>query len=188
MLLFLQLILILIVPSVLTTVGVDVSQKVSQEQFECLKDNGYKFIIVRIYRNSGVVDINSAVTIRNARAAGFNHVDGYLLPCLACNDPSQQIFETIDYLKDENVHIDRLWLDVEGEWQNDTDANIQFVQDLILEIKNSSIKYGICTSKSQWITITNNVSRFSFGSPLWYMQHDRDKSFNRFQSFGGFNL
>ena len=35
-------------------------------------DNGYKFAIVRAYRNNGVVDANSAQTIKNARAAGLN--------------------------------------------------------------------------------------------------------------------
>jgi len=54
-------------------------------------DNGYKFAIVRAYRNNGVVDANSARTIKNARAAGLKHVDAYLFPCISCGDASQQV-------------------------------------------------------------------------------------------------
>lgn len=54
-------------------------------------DNGYKFVIVRAYRNNGVVDASSAQTIKNARAAGLNQVDAYLYPCISCGDASQQV-------------------------------------------------------------------------------------------------
>ena len=54
-------------------------------------DNGYNFVIVRAYRNNGVVDANSAQTIKNARAAGLTHVDAYLFPCIPCGDASQQV-------------------------------------------------------------------------------------------------
>ncbi|CAF1273615.1 unnamed protein product [Adineta ricciae] len=185
MLMFVQLTLILAIPSTLGIIGVNVYQKVSQEQFECLKDKGYEFVIVRTYRKNGVVDRNSAITIKNARAAGFTHVDGYLLPCISCGDPSQQIFTTIDYLKDENADIDMLWLDIQGKWYNDTESNIQFLQDLILEMTTSGIKHGICTSPFQWITIMNNARQFSSESSLWYVRHDNKTTFDNFQMFGG---
>jgi hypothetical protein len=56
-------------------------------------DNGYKFAIVRAYRNNGIVDANSPRTIKNARAAGLNYVDAYLLPCISCGDAPQQVKE-----------------------------------------------------------------------------------------------
>lgn len=58
-------------------------------------DNGYKFAIVRAYRNNGVVDVNSARTIRNARAAGLKHVDASIFPCISCGDASQQVRKLI---------------------------------------------------------------------------------------------
>jgi hypothetical protein len=52
-------------------------------------------------------------------------------------------------------------------------------------LKNLGVKFGIYTSKSQWISIMNDVTKFSSYSPLWYTQHDHEKSFNDFQAFGG---
>ncbi len=41
------------------------------------------------------MDINSARTIKNARAAGLKRVDAYLFPCILCGDASQQVREEI---------------------------------------------------------------------------------------------
>ncbi|CAF1566998.1 unnamed protein product [Rotaria sp. Silwood1] len=182
---FIQILLISIVPTILARLGVDVSQSVSQEQFACLKDSGYKFVIVRAYRSVGVVDTNSAQTIKNARAAGLNNVDAYLFPCIRCGDASQQVIETIDYLREEGARIDRLWLDIEGKWNNDTDINIQFVDELIKQIIILDVKYGIYTSRYQWISIMNNTTKFSSNTPLWYAHYDDDQSFHDFRLFGG---
>ncbi|CAF3955875.1 unnamed protein product [Rotaria sordida] len=173
------------IPTILATLGVDVSQRVSQEQFACLKESGYKFVIVRVYRSVGVVDTNSAQTIKNARAAGLNNVDAYLLPCISCGDAPQQVIETIDYLRDEEAQIDRLWFDIEGQWNNDTDINIQFVDELIKQTSTLDVKFGIYTSRYQWISIMNDATKFSSNSPLWYAHYDNDQSFRDFQSFGG---
>ncbi|CAF5158225.1 unnamed protein product, partial [Rotaria magnacalcarata] len=115
---FVEIVLISIVPTILATIGIDVSQRVSQDQFRCLNDNGYTFAIVRAYRSVGVVDSNSAQTIKNARAAGFTRVDAYLFPCFPCGDAPQQVIEVIDYLREERAEIDRLWLNIEGRWNN----------------------------------------------------------------------
>lgn len=92
------------------TFGVDVSDPVSQEAFQCLKStlilfclsvyilllyhigNGYQFAIVRVYREIGQVDSNGAQTIINARNAGIAYVDGYIYPCVGCGNPAQQVF------------------------------------------------------------------------------------------------
>ncbi|CAF1322108.1 unnamed protein product [Adineta steineri] len=183
---FMQIFLISSVPIILATIGVDVSQKVSQIQFECLKDSGYKFIIVRVYRKNGIVDSNCAETIKNARAVGLKQIEAYFLPCFSCGDASQQVIETIDYLKDENVEIDRLWLNIEGKWNNNnsTDINIQFIEELIVQISNLGMKFGIFTSKFHWISIMNNITKFSSYAPLWYIEHDNERSFDDFQTFG----
>ncbi|CAF2849884.1 unnamed protein product [Rotaria sp. Silwood2] len=182
---FIQIILISIVPTILATLGVDVTQSVSQEQFECLKENGYKFVIVRAYRSVGVIDLNSAQTIKNARAAGLNNVDAYLFPCFSCGDAPQQVIETIDYLREEEAQIDRLWFDIEGKWDNDTDINIQFVDELIKQIITLDVKFGIYTSRYQWISIMNDTTKFSLDSPLWYAYYDDDRSFRDYRAFGG---
>ncbi len=95
------------------------------------------------------------------------------------------MIETIDYLRDEKAEIDMLWLDIEGRWYRNIDLNIQFVDELIQQINNLGVKVGIYTSKSQWISIMNNVTKFSLDSPLWYPHYDNNKSFNDFRAFGG---
>jgi hypothetical protein len=88
-------------------------------------------------------------------------------------------------LKDEKANIDMLWLDIEGRWNRNIDMNIQFMEELIQQINNLGIKFGIYTSKSEWISIMNNITKFSSTSPLWYSHYDNDKSFNDFRAFGG---
>ncbi len=58
---------------------------------------------------------------------------------------------------------------------------------MIKQIKNLGVKFGIYTSKTQWISIMNDVTKFSSYSPLWYTQYDNEKSFNDFQAFGGWS-
>jgi GH25 family lysozyme M1 (1,4-beta-N-acetylmuramidase) len=78
-----------------------------------------------------------------------------------------------------------LWLDIEGRWNRNIDINIQFIEELIQQINNLGIKFGIYTSRSQWISIMNNITKFSSDSPLWYPHYDNHKSFNDFRAFGG---
>ena len=78
-----------------------------------------------------------------------------------------------------------LWLDIEGRWNRNIDINIQFIEELIQQINSLGIKFGIYTSKYQWISIMNNITKFSFDSPLWYTYYDNDKSFDDFRAFGG---
>lgn len=78
-----------------------------------------------------------------------------------------------------------LWLDIEGRWNRNIDINIQFVEELIQQINNLGIRVGIYTSKSHWISIMNNITKFSLDSPLWYPHYDNNKSFNDFRAFGG---
>ena len=70
------------------TKGIDVSTLVSSSDFQCLKKEGYDFLIVRAYRNIGKPDSNAVQTIKNARHAGFGHVDVYMFPCPQCSKPA----------------------------------------------------------------------------------------------------
>ena len=78
-----------------------------------------------------------------------------------------------------------LWLNIEGIWNNNTDKNIQFLDELIQQINSSAVRFGINTSRYHWTSIMNNVTKFSSDSPLWYVHHDNDQSFEDFRAFGG---
>ena len=70
--------------SIDATMGIDVSTLVYPKDFECLKNAGYEFLIVRGYRSIGSPDPNAIHTIANAREAGFKYVDVYMFPCPKC--------------------------------------------------------------------------------------------------------
>ena len=70
------------------TKGIDVSTLVYPKDFECLKNDGYEFLIVRGYRSTGTPDSNAIHTIANARQAGFKYIDVYMFPCPKCSDKS----------------------------------------------------------------------------------------------------
>ena len=93
--------------------------------------------------------------------------------------------ETIDYLHDQAVSIDRLWIDIGGRWNNRTEVNVQFLDELIGQIEQFQIPFGIATTRARWLRIMNNSTRLAPKAPLWYSNNDQKKSFEDFQAFSG---
>lgn len=93
-------VLLSFIAAAFATYGCDVSQATSQSSFSCLKNNGYNFAIVRVYRSSGSVDPNGPSSINNAWNGGMAHVDGYIFPCYSCGNPAKQVwyYDTILYI------------------------------------------------------------------------------------------
>ncbi len=79
-LLFLSLVLLIQLPSVQSTLGVDVSQLFPTSTYQCMKSAGYNFAIIRGYCSYGGVDHNAVQGLRNAKAAGMI-TDIYMFPC-----------------------------------------------------------------------------------------------------------
>ena len=95
------------------------------------------------------------------------------------------MIETVEYLRDEQLRIDMLWLDVTGQWNNSTTNHIQFIDELIEQVKSMDMKFGIYTTRSRWMSLTNDAMRFSINAPLWYAHYDNRRSFDDYQAFGG---
>lgn len=95
------------------------------------------------------------------------------------------MIEALEYLKDENVEIDRLWIDVGGRWTNDSELNVLFLESLIQPLESYGVKFGISTNRYRWTKFMNNTTKFSVNAPLWYSNPDDEKSFDDFQPFGG---
>lgn len=104
-----------VISSASATLGVDVSQAVSEADFHCLKNrqyifhvnneknhlysgNGFSFVIARVFEEAGHVDPSDAQTIKNAYTAGIEYVDGHIFPCLRCGNPSTQVRDTVNHL------------------------------------------------------------------------------------------
>lgn len=95
------------------------------------------------------------------------------------------MIEVLEYLKDENVEIDRLWIDVGARWTNNSEKNIEFLESLIRPVESYGIKFGISTTRYRWRKTMNNTTKFSVNTPLWYSNLNDKNSFDDFQTFAG---
>jgi len=166
--------------------GIDVSSRVSEETWTCMKNNGHTFAIIRIYRSSGKIDANAADTIKAARAAGFPSVDGYIFPCFKCGDAHSQIQAAVRNLQRNNAQIGQIWIDIEGTqyWGPTPSANVAFIRELVEEVRAQNYSVGIYTSASQWNPITGSSTELG-DIQLWYAHWDKKDNFSDFKPFGG---
>eukprot|EP00029_Vermamoeba_vermiformis_P012960 TRINITY_DN78_c0_g1_i1.p1 TRINITY_DN78_c0_g1~~TRINITY_DN78_c0_g1_i1.p1 ORF type:complete len:209 (-),score=36.46 TRINITY_DN78_c0_g1_i1:98-724(-) len=167
------------------TVGVDVSQGVSQSGFQCMVNNGYSFAIIRAYRSFGSPDPNAAQSIANAWNAGMSHVDIYMFPCPSCGNPGKQVSDMINNLGGASFGM--LWLDIEGsQYWMDQASNRDFFSGLVQQAQAMGIHLGVYTSLSQWQPIMGDWNGGS-AFPLWYAHYDNNPSFSDFSPFGGWS-
>jgi len=157
-----------------------------QIEWTCLKNISYSFAVVRIFRKVGVIDSNAADTIRNARTAGISNVDGYIFPCFNCGNPRAQVQTAVQNLHENKAEIDGIWIDIESPeyWSLSAIDNLNFIRELVDEVKNQNYSVGIYASASQWDPITNGSIDFR-DVRLWHARWDKNESFDNFKSFGG---
>jgi hypothetical protein len=169
------------------TYGVDLSSKFSQNDFSCLKSNGFDYAIIRGYESFGAPDPNAAVNIQNARDAGFQYVDVYMFPCPQCSkSATDQVKEMVDALSGSNYG--QIWLDIEGSeyWLKSYDENQQFFEELFSAARDYKTT-GVYASKSQWIPIMGDGYSGGSSAQLWYAHYDDNPSFSDFEAFGGWS-
>jgi len=170
------------------TLGVDVSSQVLIDDFQCLDQSGYNYVIIRCYQSTGKVDPVAPHTIYNAWDGGMSQVDVYMFPCPSCGNPSAQVAAAVDYLNSYNAKWNMFWFDIEGPqyWSSNSDDNINFLSAAIAEAKAKGQTVGIYSSASQWGPIMNGWTGAS-DLPLWYAHYDDWASFGDFTPFGGWN-
>eukprot|EP01116_Phalansterium_solitarium_P017426 TRINITY_DN4290_c0_g1_i2.p1 TRINITY_DN4290_c0_g1~~TRINITY_DN4290_c0_g1_i2.p1 ORF type:complete len:214 (-),score=80.96 TRINITY_DN4290_c0_g1_i2:160-801(-) len=166
--------------------GVDVSQPTSTSSFQCMRNQGAEFAIVRAWESIGQFDSAAPGSVAAAHAAGIPYVDVYMFPCPSCGNPTGQMANLVNDLKSHGVSYGMIWLDIEGPqyWSSDKQANINFISGLISQAKAMGVHLGIYTSESQWIPITGG-STIGAGYALWYAHYDGAMNFNDFSAFGG---
>lgn len=111
------------------TLGVDVSQLFSTSTYQCIKSNGYTFVIIRGYCSFGGLDNNVNSNLANARAAGLI-TDIYMFPCRGKSGTAQvdQMMAAIP----ANTY-GMVWVDVETNpssgcgWTSDYNGNCAFL-------------------------------------------------------------
>lgn len=178
------------------TVGVDVSSAVDQDTWKCLMTPGgqgpIEFAIPRVYKSNGAVDTVGVQTVKDARAAGVKHVDGYIFPCVSCGNASGQVREAKAALDAAGAEYGMLWYDIERyKWNDDQAANQAFVKEMVDEGVALGVHAGIYAGYYSWVEIVGVAWDYphSKGLPLWYAHYDGDKSFSDWpvgsQAYGG---
>lgn len=81
------------------TGGVDVSQRTYTDAWQCMKNEGNTFGIVRVYCSSGHPDENGPATINDAWSGGMSYVDGYIFPCYSCGNAAQQVSIVVNTIR-----------------------------------------------------------------------------------------
>ncbi len=123
---------LIILASLYTTncvLGVDVSQLFSTSTYQCMKSNGYSFVILRAYCSYGGLDHNAVQNLNNARAAGMI-TDIYMFPCRG-KSATAQVDELMNSVP-ANLY-GMIWIDVETNpssgcgWSGDGNSNCAFV-------------------------------------------------------------
>lgn len=116
-------------PQVSCVLGVDVSQLFSTATYQCMKNNGYEFAIIRGYCSFGGMDGNIVANLNNAKAAGLI-TDVYMFPCRGKSGSAQvdQMMAAIP----ANLY-GMVWIDVETNpsagcgWGADYNGNCNFL-------------------------------------------------------------
>jgi len=169
--------------------GNDVSTAVSTSQYQCLKQKGYVFTIIRAWRSLCSPDPNAPGTIKAAHAAGIKNVNVYMFPAFACGKSAkQQVEDTINHLAGSKFGM--LWMDIEGagsNWSKDQSKNRAWLREAVAHAHKRLGKgrVGVYSLASAWnVVMGSSCTEFS-NLPLWYAHFDRNPSFSDWRSFGG---
>ncbi|CAJ0583130.1 unnamed protein product, partial [Mesorhabditis spiculigera] len=177
-----------LVAAAVATDGWDGIQAVSADGFKCLANNGYSFFIARVWESVGNFDTTGIQNIKNARAAGWKYVDGYIFPCLrsGCASPAAQVQATVNRLHSDGAEFGMLWLDIERlAWPADQNANRNFITAMANELDALKVTWGIYTNYNNWASIVG-ASWSAYGhKPLWWATYDGRKDNADFKPFGG---
>jgi GH25 family lysozyme M1 (1,4-beta-N-acetylmuramidase) len=189
---FLPLMLTMIVSVVLAVKGVDVSQPFSSATYQCMKNNGMTFAVIRGYCSYGGIDSHAVAGLTAAKSVGLI-TDIYMFPCRS-KSATAQVNEMMAGIS--NNLFGMVWLDIETNpstgcsWSgHDSASNCAYVQELISAIKAKGKNPGIYSSLYMWETIFGSRSACPSvaSQPLWYAHYDNNPSFSDFSSFGGWS-
>lgn len=176
--------------SVYCNLGLDLAGAFTNANFQCIKNAGYTFVILRGYRSPGAIDTNAVQSLTNAKAVGLA-TDIYMFPCRGKSATAQ--VDEMNSAINANLY-GMVWIDVETNpsagcsWSgHDANSNCQFLTDIINRVKSHGKNVGIYSSTYMWSSIfgakTACPSVASYA--LWYAHYDNSPSFSDFAAFGG---
>lgn len=169
--------------------GVDLSQPCSVPGFQCLKNNGFRYAIVRCYLSIGKVDGNCPASLTHAWQGGMNHVDAYLFPCPHCGTTGrQQVIDMVNFIRHNNAKFGMIWFDVEGAqyWTTNPSTNRAFFLSMVEGAREAGVHAGVYVQKWFWEQIMGgNWDVSQYHMPVWYAHYDDRPSYYDWVPFGG---
>ena len=170
------------------TTGIDVSQLYALSAWQCVRNYGYEFAIVRCYCSTGRPDDNCAQSVANAWNAGFEHVDIYMFPCPTCGNARGQVQQLYDYAR--YINYGQMWLDIEGAqyWLGNINSNRNFFNELVKASQDIfGGKFGgVYTNAVQWSNIMGSWNDWG-NLRLWWAYWDYSPSWSGWAPFGGWS-
>ena len=162
--------------------GVDIDSgfQLQVEDYSCLLQAGFEFVVFRAYRKVGVIDYDSKQNIINAWKGGMKKVDIYIFPCVreCATDtlsisPRQQIRDMMNYLT--GVQFGNVYLDIEGGWWynaffDDVTKNQNFVREMVDEIIRYGHTPGFYSNWNYWKLLLGGDDFTEMAKyPMWYI-------------------
>ena len=177
---------LLFVSIAFSTYGVDVSTRIYQSDWECLKNDGFDFAIIRAYQSTGHVDPNAKATVADALSGGMAHVDIYMFPCPSCGNAAGQVDDLLSAM--ENTHYGMVWLDIEGAqyWLGDYDRNFEFYKQLVQRLQYHGASFGTYSSPYEWSSVmgSNNGYEACGHCQFWWADYG-SPTFSNYHPVGG---
>ena len=169
------------------TYGIDMCTVHSVSSLQCFISNGFTFTIPRCWCSTGVWDSGCIQSVSNSHAAGMSRTDVYFFPCFSCGNVAGQVSTFWNTVVANQMDINWVWYDLEGEWSSSYSTNQAFFEELIAQTRAIGFYYGIYTNYNGWIYFFGYSYQFTYAStvPLWYAHYDWVDDFSDFDPFGG---
>jgi GH25 family lysozyme M1 (1,4-beta-N-acetylmuramidase) len=189
---FLLFVMTMMLCVVLAVKGVDVSQPFTAATYQCMKNTGVTFVIVRGYCSFGGLDSHAVAGLTAAKSVGLI-TDIYMFPCRS-KSGTAQVNEMMAGIP--NNLFGMVWIDVETNpstgcsWSgHDSASNCAFLQEIVNAIKVKGKNVGIYATLYMWETIFGSRTACPgvATQQLWYAHYDNNPSFSDFSSFGGWS-
>lgn len=169
--------------------GVDLSSHAFVEDFLCLQQLGYHFVVVRAWQSDCTLDPTALETIENAAKAGMQEVHVYLYPSAKClMSASEQVDATFAVIN--STLFTRAWWDVEPRgsgWSVDVKANEQYVRSALDAMARAigTERVGVYSSFFGWPAVVGHSTSGWSQYKLWFADPSDEPAFLAHHMAGG---
>jgi len=161
----------------------------SLDTWKCVKNSGYDFAIIQIWRGGYQLGKHFTTEWTNAKAAGIKYVDAYIFACNNCigNAPENVCSKVASALP--NGFDGMVWLDIEictACFVGSPEDKLHYFESIVNVCTSKGMKMGIYSFYGGWWDMFGSP-RYTSGTltklPLWYAHYNNDKTFSDFEQY-----